>query len=55
TDEDAEAVMAEVQQAQAIGVTGVPTFILASRYGIVGAQSPQYIADALRKAAAETT
>lgn len=55
TDEDAEAVMAEVQQAQAIGVTGVPTFILASRYGIVGAQSPQYIADAIRKAAAETT
>lgn len=54
TDEDAEAVMAEVQQAQAIGVTGVPTFILASRYGIVGAQSPQYIADAIRKAAAET-
>jgi predicted DsbA family dithiol-disulfide isomerase len=54
TTEDAEAVMAEVAQAQAIGVTGVPTFILINRYGVVGAQSPAFIADAIRKAAAET-
>jgi predicted DsbA family dithiol-disulfide isomerase len=54
TTEDAEAVMAEVAQAQAIGVTGVPTFILVNRYGVVGAQSPAFIADAIRKAAAET-
>lgn len=53
TNDDTDAVMAEVQQAQAIGVTGVPTFILASRYGVVGAQSPAFIADAIRKAAAE--
>ncbi len=53
TDDDAEKVIAEVQQAQSIGVTGVPTFILASRYGVVGAQSPAFIADGIRKAAAE--
>ena len=52
--EDAESVMAEVAQAQAIGVTGVPTFILVNRYGVVGAQSPAFIADAIRKVAAET-
>ena len=52
SDTDVEKVMAEVTQAQEIGVTGVPTFILGSRYGVVGAQSPEYLAQSIRKAAA---
>lgn len=50
-DTDTAAVMAEVQQAQAIGVTGVPTYIINSRYGVVGAQPAETLALALRKAA----
>lgn len=48
---DVDAVMAEVAQAQEIGVTGVPTFILGSKYGVVGAQSADYLAGVIRKAA----
>ncbi len=51
SDRDVEAVQAEVAQAQAIGVTGVPTFILANKYGVVGAQSAGHLASAIRKAA----
>ena len=51
SDRDVEAVQAEVAQAQAIGVTGVPTFILANKYGVVGAQSAEHLASAIRKAA----
>ncbi len=32
--------------AQQIGVTGVPTFIIADRYGVVGAQAPETLARA---------
>jgi predicted DsbA family dithiol-disulfide isomerase len=38
SDEDRETVEAEVAAAHRIGVTGVPTFILGNRYGLVGAQ-----------------
>ncbi len=47
---DVEAVQAEIAQAQSIGVTGVPFFIFASRFGIPGAQS----VDVLVKAIAQT-
>lgn len=51
-DTDKEAVRAEAAQAQEIGVTGVPTFIFANKYGVVGAQSAESLAGAIRKAAA---
>ena len=48
--DDREEVRQEIETAQRIGVTGVPTFILASRYAVVGAQPPDAIAAALRTA-----
>lgn len=50
---DAESVKAEAAQSQAAGVNGVPTFILANKYAVVGAQSAEYLANAIRKVAAE--
>jgi predicted DsbA family dithiol-disulfide isomerase len=50
TDEDRDAVAAEIAAAQRIGVTGVPTFILAGRYGIAGAQAAEQLADAIKAA-----
>jgi predicted DsbA family dithiol-disulfide isomerase len=47
SDQDAAAVRAEVEAAQRMGVTGVPTFILAGRYAVVGAQPAQDLADAV--------
>lgn len=54
TDEDRDAVLSEIADAQRIGVTGVPTFIVDQRYGVVGAHPPEAIAQAIRKAASET-
>ncbi|MEJ0012723.1 MAG: DsbA family oxidoreductase [Bauldia sp.] len=51
TDEDRAAVLAEIQDAYQIGVTGVPTFILGQKYGVVGAQSVEVLADAIRQVA----
>jgi predicted DsbA family dithiol-disulfide isomerase len=53
SDEDKGEVVREAQRAQSIGVTGVPTFILANKYGVVGAQSSVNMADGIRTAAAE--
>ncbi len=36
-----------------MGVTGVPTFVIGRKYGVVGAQSAEVIADAIRKVAVE--
>jgi predicted DsbA family dithiol-disulfide isomerase len=51
TDEDREAVMAEIGHAQAIGVTAVPTFIAAQRYAAVGAHPPDALEDLIARAA----
>lgn len=50
---DAESVRAEAAQSHAAGVNGVPTFVLANKYAVVGAQPPEYLANAIRKVAAE--
>jgi predicted DsbA family dithiol-disulfide isomerase len=49
---DVEAVRAEIAQAQSIGVTGVPFFIFASRFGVSGAQSVDVLAKAIAQARA---
>ena len=48
---DRDLVMQEIAQAQAMGVTGVPTFILANKYALVGAQPPAQLAEAFRTVA----
>ncbi|MFN4141970.1 DsbA family protein [Aestuariivirga sp.] len=53
SDQDVEETMAEIRHAGEIGVTGVPTFILAQRYALVGAQSPEVLADAIARVAEE--
>jgi len=53
TNQDAVAVQQEIASAVRLGVSGVPFFILAGRFGVSGAQPPEVLADAIRKAAAE--
>ncbi|QTE30699.1 DsbA family oxidoreductase [Pengzhenrongella sicca] len=49
-DAAADAVRADVAQARAIGVTGVPFFVLDRRLGVSGAQSAELFAAALAQA-----
>jgi len=51
SEEDREAVQAEIATAQQMGVTGVPTFILLGRYALVGAQPPTELARAFEAVA----
>jgi predicted DsbA family dithiol-disulfide isomerase len=53
TDADKADVLEEAEMAQNIGVTGVPTFIVNRKYGLVGAQPVSTLVDVIRKAAAE--
>jgi predicted DsbA family dithiol-disulfide isomerase len=50
---DRAAVEAEIASAQRIGVTGVPCFIIGNKYGVMGAQTADILAKAIRQAAAE--
>ncbi len=50
TDEFGDAVRRDESEAQAIGVTGVPFFVLDRRYGVSGAQSPEVLLGALQQA-----
>lgn len=50
SDEDAAAVRAGFERARQMGITGVPFFILAGRYGVGGAQPPELMLGALRQA-----
>jgi predicted DsbA family dithiol-disulfide isomerase len=52
SDEGVKDVLEEVAMAERIGVTGVPTFILNSKHGVVGAQPAEVLANAIRKVAA---
>ena len=53
TDEDREAVAEEIAEAYRIGVTGVPCFVIASHYAVMGAQPPEAIASTLTTLANE--
>ena len=52
TDRDVEVVRAEIAQAQAMGVTGVPCFVIDNRYAVTGAESAAHLAAAFEQAAA---
>ncbi|MGH6761588.1 MAG: DsbA family oxidoreductase [Phyllobacterium sp.] len=51
TDAETAAVQQEIQTANAMGVSGVPCFIINQKYAVMGAQSADVIADALQQAA----
>lgn len=53
TEQDVAETKAEIQHATNIGVTGVPTYILAQSYALVGAQSPAVLIDAISRVAKE--
>lgn len=53
SDADRDAVEAEIHQAQSMGVTGVPCFIVDRRYAVMGAQPSEVLAQAIRQADAE--
>lgn len=55
SDADLAETEAAVVHAQAIGVQGVPTFILDGKYAISGAQPADVLANAMRQVAAERT
>ena len=53
SEADVDAVRAEIEQAQAMGVTGVPCFLLDGKYAVMGAQDADTLADAIRQVAAK--
>jgi predicted DsbA family dithiol-disulfide isomerase len=53
TPQDVAETKAEIEHATNIGVTGVPTYILAQSYALVGAQSPEVLIDAISRVAKE--
>jgi predicted DsbA family dithiol-disulfide isomerase len=50
-DADKESVREEIATAQRLGVTGVPFFIFAGRFGLAGAQPAEILVSAINKAA----
>jgi predicted DsbA family dithiol-disulfide isomerase len=53
SEADIAEVRADIEAAQNMGITGVPTFIVAGRYAVVGAQPADVLADAIAKARAD--
>jgi predicted DsbA family dithiol-disulfide isomerase len=52
-DADVERVTREAESAKEAGIDGVPCFIFGNVLAVSGAQAPEYLADAIRRAAAE--
>jgi predicted DsbA family dithiol-disulfide isomerase len=50
SDEDVDTVSAQAKRASDAGIDGVPCFILDGRFAVSGAQSPDYLADAMGRA-----
>ncbi len=53
TDADRAEVQNEIATASQMGITGVPCFLLESKYAVMGAQDAETLANALRQVAAE--
>jgi predicted DsbA family dithiol-disulfide isomerase len=54
SEEDVEEITIAANSAKEAGINGVPTFIIDGRYAVSGAQAPETLAEAIRKAAAES-
>jgi len=52
SDADVAEVEAQARAAQEAGIDGVPCFIFGGAFAVSGAQSPEYLADAIARAAA---
>ena len=48
-DADKAETRAEIAEAQQMGITGVPTFLIGNRYAVIGAREPEVIAGAIAK------
>jgi predicted DsbA family dithiol-disulfide isomerase len=53
SDRDVEFITKEAARASEVGINGVPFFILNARIGVSGAQSPEFLAQAIDKAQEE--
>ncbi len=53
TDEDVDLITREANDASEKGISGVPTFVLANKYALSGAQPAEQLAAAIRQVAAE--
>jgi predicted DsbA family dithiol-disulfide isomerase len=53
TDEDVALISAQAQEASEKGISGVPTYVLAQKYAVSGAQDPALLARAIRQVSAE--
>ena len=53
SEADVHETRAEISQAQQMGVTGVPAFIIGNRYAVMGAREPEAIAQAISQVAKE--
>ena len=53
TDEDVELISGQAQEASDKGISGVPTFVLAQKYAVSGAQPSDLLARAIRQVSAE--
>ena len=50
TDAEIAGVEAEIEHGRKIGITGVPCFIIDEKYAVMGAQTAEIMADAIRQA-----
>lgn len=55
SDADRSEVETEIATAARMGITGVPCFLLESKYAVMGAQETKVLADAIRQVATEKT
>jgi predicted DsbA family dithiol-disulfide isomerase len=52
SDKDVAEIETEAQSAKQAGIEGVPTFIFGGKFAVSGAQSPEYLAEAIDRMAA---
>ena len=50
-DQDVEQITREVEAAKEAGIQGVPMFIFGGKFAVSGAQAPEYLAEAIERAA----
>ena len=51
TEKDADLIEQQSQEAKQAGIEGVPCFIFGGKFAVSGAQSPEYLADAIERIA----